>query len=320
MKENESPLVTIITPAYNRGQTYLRETIDSVLAQDYPNFEYIVLDDGSTDNTCDLLESYDDPRLRWESHDNMGETRTVNKGYRMARGEYIAIVNSDDPVLPGFIHTTVAFMESRPELLAAYPDWYWINEHSEVIWHEKSYDYNYINMLRWHITFPGSGAVVRRRAIELIPERNPELRYRADYDYWLQLGLRGPMARIPATLATFRVHPDSATVALKGEIMAREHTSVIDNVYRHKNLPPEVLAARKEAYASAYYNAGVIWVGSQAPHRARACFRKAIFTYPPSLWRWSFQRWRTMARFGLPGPLMTILRLPLILLRALRRS
>jgi glycosyltransferase involved in cell wall biosynthesis len=77
------PLVTVITLTNNFAE-FVPETIDSVLAQDYPNFEHIVLDDGSTDHTDEALASYNDPRLRWETHTNMSEASTVNKGGSMA--------------------------------------------------------------------------------------------------------------------------------------------------------------------------------------------------------------------------------------------
>ena len=119
------PLVTIITPAYNRAD-YLRETIESILQQDYPNVEYIVLDDGSKDNTVELLEEYTG-RLIWESHKNMGEIRTVNKAYGMAKGEYIAVINSDDPLLPGAISAVVDTFLNNPDVLVVYPDWQYID-------------------------------------------------------------------------------------------------------------------------------------------------------------------------------------------------
>ena len=248
-----------------------------------PTSNILFWDDGSTDDTAVILNSISDARFRWEYHENMGEVLTVNKGYTMAQGEYIAIVNSDDPVLPGFISTTVEFMEARPELLAAYPDWNWIDEQSNVTRHERSLDYSYTEMLRWHISIPASGAVIRRRALAFVPQRDTALRYRADFDYWLQLGLHGPMARIPATLANFRVHADSATIAKRGEQMAGEHFKVIDKVYAQPNLPSDVLAVRNEAYASAHFVAGLVWVNSETPQRATYHFRQVLKCYPPRL-------------------------------------
>src|SRR5688572_11108874 len=118
---NPLPLVTIITPAYNRA-SFMDETIQSVLSQDYPHIEYVVLDDGSTDNTLQVLEKYRS-RIILESHPNMGETRTVNKGLSMAKGAIVSIVNSDDPLLPGAVRTSVAVLQEHPDALAAYPDW-----------------------------------------------------------------------------------------------------------------------------------------------------------------------------------------------------
>ncbi len=92
------PLVSVVTAAYNRA-SFLPETIESILSQSYPNIEYIVLDDGSADNTREVLARYDG-RIRWESHPNMGESLTVNKGWNMARGDLVMTVNSDDPFCP----------------------------------------------------------------------------------------------------------------------------------------------------------------------------------------------------------------------------
>src|SRR5207247_391526 len=99
MITNTYPLVSIVTPAYNQAE-YLAETIESVLAQDYPNLEYIVLDDGSTDHTREVLKKYDG-KLRWESHKNMGQARTLNEGWRKANGVYIGYLSSDDILYPG---------------------------------------------------------------------------------------------------------------------------------------------------------------------------------------------------------------------------
>ena len=96
-----NPLVTIITPAYNCAK-YLPETIESVLAQDYGNIEYHVIDDGSADNTLDILSGYEygDKRLKGYWHKNCGEHKTINRGLEMVKCKYFMIVNADDPLLP----------------------------------------------------------------------------------------------------------------------------------------------------------------------------------------------------------------------------
>lgn len=273
------PLVSIITPTYNRGQTYLRETIDSVLEQDYSNFEYIVLDDGSTDNTCDLLASLDDPRLHWETHQNMGETRTVNKGFRMAQGEYIIVLSSDDKLLPGAISTAVSFMEAHPNVLVGYPDFQIIDGDSQPVNEVQSPEYSYSNMLRWHHCFPQVGTIIRRSALEHEPERDPAFRYRGDFEFWLRMGLHGPFAHIPATLASWRQHTEGATSARWGPELAAETVAIVEKLYSRPDLSSNVRKLRRPALAAACMVAGLECL----PHHrreARRYFLHSIFACP----------------------------------------
>jgi glycosyltransferase involved in cell wall biosynthesis len=248
------PLVTIITPAYNRA-SYLDETIQSVLGQDYPRIEYIVLDDGSKDHTSAVLAKYTGT-ITWESHPNMGETRTVNKGFAMAHGDIVAVINSDDPLLPGAIRAAVELMQSRPELLAAYPDWDYIDPKARTMWHEQVPEYDYVRMVREHHCTPGPGTFISRKAVDLMGGRDPEFRYVADFEYWLRLGLNGPMARIPKTLATFRVHPDSASMFHRGRRMAEEHIRLMEKYFARPDIPTEVRRVKATAFSWAHWVAG----------------------------------------------------------------
>ena len=194
--ETEALTFTVFTPTYNRA-SFLRETIDSILAQTYKPIEHIVLDDGSTDDTLALLHTYKD-RIKWVSHSNIGETRTVNKGWKMASGELIANVNSDDSIMPDLVATAVGFMQEHQDIVAAYPDWILTDKDSNAISEIKTLDYNHVNMVKWHHCFPGPGTFIRKRAIEFVGPRNPSYRYSADFEFWLRLALHGRFARIPA--------------------------------------------------------------------------------------------------------------------------
>ena len=297
------PLVSIVTPAYNRA-ALLEETIESVLSQDYPKIEYIVLDDGSTDDTRKVLEKYDG-RIIWESHPNMGETRTVNKGWSMAHGDLVAVVNSDDPLLPGAVSAAASFMQSHPEILVGYPDWNMIGPNSEVIRHVQVSEYDYLYMVRRHGCTVGPGAFIRRKAFDLTGMRDSEFRYVADFEYWLRLGLYGPFARIPKTLATFRVHPESASQSQRGELMAREHIRLIEKYYLFPNLPSEVLRVRAEAFSLAHYVAGIA-CGS-AHKEARKYYLRALrYQRPASL---TDDRLKALISVSLPKPLFAVMRL-----------
>ena len=263
-KSTTLPLVTIITPAYNRAD-YLQETIESVLQQDYPNFEYIVLDDGSKDNTVELLKKYTG-RLIWESHENMGEIRTVNKAYGMAKGEYIAVINSDDPLLPGALTAVVETFLQNPDVLVVYPDWQYIDSDGKNVMEVSTPEYDYLEMLATHRCMPGPGTFVSSKALKLAGLRDPQVKYISDFDLWLRMGLYGPFKRLPKTLATYRVHPTSLSSTEQGRKMASEDIEMLDRLYRRKDLPKSVLKIKNKAYSWGHYHA--CQVAGQAKYTA----------------------------------------------------
>lgn len=278
MFSQSSPLVSIVTPVYNQKESYLRETIDGVLGQTYPNIEYIVLDDGSTNNVPQVLESYNG-QLSWESHPNMGQAKTINKGWKMSHGEIVGLVNSDDAVLPNLVESVVHCMQKNPDILLVYPDWFMINAEGKIISHVQTSDYDYLNMLRWHQCTPGAGTFFRRKAFDLVGMLDPQYRHIFDFDYWLRLGLCGQFARIPEYLAKFRVHADSASIAHLGERIAMEHIYLITNFYSRRDLPREVHHVRKQALSAAYYNAATACL-PMARSMARHYFLTCLRYYP----------------------------------------
>lgn len=250
------PLVTVLTPTYN-GAAFLPETIESVLNQTHDTIEYIVLDDGSTDNTVEILKAYE-TRLRWETHENVGESRTVNEGWRLAKGDYVMTVNADDPILPRLVEATVEILEAHPDALVAYPDWYMIDASSQRISEPIRRDYNYRTMLQEYLCLVGPGALIRRKALELAPERSLEYRFVADFEYWLRLGLYGPFVRVPEALATHRVHEQSATIAHRGVEIAQEHVRLIDSFFERDDLPDDVRSIETEGRSAVRYLAGTL--------------------------------------------------------------
>lgn len=249
---NRCPLVTIITPAYNRADL-VAETIESVLSQDYPNLEYIVLDDGSSDATLDVIKRYDG-RLRWGSHSNMGETLTVNKGFAMAGGDFIGVVNSDDPLLPGAITRIVEALLDRPKAVVAYPDWQLIDVHGTALQVVRCRDFvSMADMARRHYCLPGPAAFFRRSVIEGTGGRDPSFRYVGDFDFWLRAGILGDFVRVPEVLATFRTHSASASVCSPGLEMSMEHLRVIEKVFNNRNLLSNLEQIKAESFLNAYH-------------------------------------------------------------------
>lgn len=273
----EYPRVSVITPAYNRA-SLLEETIQSVLSQDYPNLEYIVLDDGSTDATLEVIKKYDG-QIRWDSHPNMGETRTVNKGFSMATGEIIGVINSDDPLLPGAIRALVAKLVAQPEVLVVYPDWNIIDENGKFLQKVTTREFEYVDMLRDWFCVPGPAAFFRHSLATRLGGRDPEIRLVADFDFWLRAGLIGPFARVPRTLATFRQHPDSSTIKCRGESMALEHVRLVKKIFSLPNISREALQVKRETFGSAYFLAAT-FCGEDAVRLRKKLYRLAYFYAP----------------------------------------
>lgn len=258
MSASRYPLVTIITPAYD-AEAYIGETVRSVLAQDYPRLEHIVLDDGSSDRTSQIVRaSTADPRLRLFSHPNIGEAATVNRGLAMAEGEIVGIVNADDTILPGLVGAAVAMLEARPELAAVYPDWRRIDAAGMPIADMLVPEFDYRVLLEQNLCLPGPGALIRRAALGGEPLRDPRFRYKSDYFLWLRLGLNRPLARLPGIYATWRQHPEGASQRGRSPRMASEQIAVVEALFARSDCPDEVRRWRRLTRSVACYCAGLL--------------------------------------------------------------
>jgi hypothetical protein len=189
------------------------------------------------------------------------------------------VVNADDPILPQLVQTAVEFMEQNPELLVAYPRWQEIDMHGNVLFEYPTYEYNYVDMVRSFHCMPNAGAIIRRQAIDLVGGRNPQLRWSSDIELWLRIGLHGPMRRIPHLLASHRVHPTSKTQAEKGIPMMQEYIQVMQNYFAQPNVPPEILAIRRQALSN-IYNMAAKYVAHHDWKLARKWFLQSLFYCP----------------------------------------
>jgi glycosyltransferase involved in cell wall biosynthesis len=273
-------LVSIITPTYNRADL-LPETIESILSQDYPHIEYLVLDDGSSDNTQEVLARYAG-RIRIDRHPNMGETRTVNKGFEMVTGDIICVVSSDDPLLPGAVAEAVNAFRAHPEAVAVYPDWATIDECGNVLREERLEDYDLETMLlklNWGI---GPGAFFTRGALAKVGPRDLRYTYCGDMEFWVRMAAHGSLIHIPKILATHRVHRGSASVSQRGRKMATEWIDVIRRTLSH---PALSAALRREKHrilldayriAASHYCAGDLALARV--YKRRSVVHKLLYT------------------------------------------
>jgi glycosyltransferase involved in cell wall biosynthesis len=242
--------ISVITPAYNAAE-FIQETIESVLnAKTKINFEYIVVNDGSTDSTLQIISDYSE-HIRILSFENQGESASVNEGLRAARGDYILVVNADDPILDeSLFEEAVRILDLNPKVVAVYPDWQIINDKGEVIKQVIVDEFSLESLIGENRTLPGPGAIFRRESALVIGGRRLKWKYVGDYDFWLRLSALGCFQRIPRTLAQWREHSNSTSVSQKNVRMANERIHVIEEFLQDTKLAERI---KKMALSNAYY-------------------------------------------------------------------
>ncbi|MGA1997179.1 MAG: glycosyltransferase family 2 protein [Bryobacteraceae bacterium] len=204
------PLVSIVTPCRNAAQ-FIGETVRSVLDQDYPDIEYLIMDGASTDNTVELLAPYR-TRLRVASAPDRGQADAVNRGFAQTRGAIFAFLNADDLYHPGAIRAVVEAFAAHPEAAAVYGEARYIDESGRPVGKYPVEPFDRVLFeRRCYICQPA--AFVRHDAFRACGMLDARLRYAMDYDFWIRLSASYPMLKIDRELADSRLHASSKTLA-----------------------------------------------------------------------------------------------------------
>ena len=207
-----TPTVSVVMSVYN-GERYLRQAVDSILNQTYRDLEFIVINDGSTDETAAILASYDDPRLRVFSQENAGLTVSLNRGIARARGQYVARMDADDVSDPTRLRRQIAFLEATPEIALVGCWIHVINRRGRRVGLiEKPTGAAAIKAaLEVDNCISHGSAVFRTEAARAIGGYDETHRTAQDYDFFARLAERYALANLPETLYSWREHPQSIT-------------------------------------------------------------------------------------------------------------
>lgn len=243
------PLVSIVTPTYNQAD-YLAETIDSVLAQTYPAIEYIVVDDGSTDGTRDVLAAYG-ARLSWSSQPNAGQVRTLNAAWERCTGRYLTYLSSDDLLHPEAIARLVQHLERNPKAACVFPDADLIDSTSNVVRRKVCRPFDLEALIVEQECHIGPGALWRQSAHEAVGGWRPDLRLAPDREFWMRLARVGRIDFLPDVLAGYRLHPQSISYKVVSEAASMEYIRVLDDYYA-AGAGPGIAERRDEAYGRAH--------------------------------------------------------------------
>jgi len=211
----KNPKISIITPSYNQAR-FIEKTIQSILSQDYPNLEYIVVDGESTDGTCRILKQYKG-KLTWTSERDKGQTNAINKGLKRASGDILAYLNSDDLYLPGTLHKVTDYFMKHEDI-------YWVTGRCKIIdendrevrnlistwknfWLQNRFFAKYRNMILFILNFISQPSTFwRREVLDRIGYFDEALLLSMDYDYWIRLVKEYKLGIIDDDLSAYRVH------------------------------------------------------------------------------------------------------------------
>ena len=239
------PLVTVVTPSYNQGH-YIRATIESVLSQDYPNLEYIVMDGGSTDSTASVVKDYAS-RLTFVSQKDRGQSHAINKGFQMARGSIVSWLNSDDVYLPGAIGKTVEAFERNPVAGAVYGEGYLIDNEGRTTTrfpHTEAFDLWKLVHLSDYIL--QQTVSFRKSVFDELGYLDEDLHYTMDWEILIRIGKCYPLEYIPEYMACLREYPEAKTFSGG----ARRAAEICRMLRRHSGLrlPPGYVVYGLDTY------------------------------------------------------------------------
>lgn len=204
------PKISVITPSFNQG-SFIKQTIHSVLGQEYPNLEYIVMDGGSTDNTLQILKKHG-KTIKWFSKKDKGQSDAINKGLKMATGDIVAWLNSDDYYLPGTLLKVARYFEAHKEAKWLSGDYEIIDEkgkpiHGFVIGYKRFLRrFSSFGMLSFANYIIQPSTFWKREMHDEVGYLNEGYQYCMDYDFWLRIMKKYPLHLLPDPLSAFRIH------------------------------------------------------------------------------------------------------------------
>lgn len=275
-----NPSVSVVIPTLNRA-AYLRETIESVLGQDYERLECIVIDGGSTDGSLEILEDYDG-RIEWLSEPDEGHADAINKGWSMASGEVLAWLNADDRYLvPDGVGRGVRCLTASGSADVVYGDYRIIDGSAEILRAR-------VRPPRWDLkraveycdyTIPQPTSFIRRRILEKVDYLDQDFGNGKDHDLWLRIGLEGSIKYCPELIAEERDVPGLSET----ESMAEAKIRVTEKFLARSDLPAEFRGGRfrRRALSNSYFEAAkYVWTGDTPSWKTGVYIGKAFLCDP----------------------------------------
>lgn len=273
------PLVSIVTPSFNQAR-YLEAAIQSVLGQDDPRLEYIVVDGASTDGSVEIIRKYANQLAYWVSEKDSGQAEAINKGMARAQGEIVAWLNSDDTYLPGAVGAAVRTFERNPDVLLVYADMLAVDERGQTINELKYRQLTLEDLLCFQII--GQPAVfMRRAAFEKAGGLDTSFHFLLDHHLWIRIAAQGRILHVPQTWAAARYHAEAKNRAKASEF-GREAFRILEWAKTYEPAAHLLTPIWPRALASAHrVDARYLLDGGQ-PAASLAAWARALLIHPPT--------------------------------------
>lgn len=321
------PKVSVVMSVYNE-EKYLPEAIDSILSQTFKDFEFIIINDGSTDKTKEILESYKDKRIRIINNEkNLGLAASLNIGIREARGEYIARMDGNDISLPERLERQINFL-CQNSAIGLVGNWInFVDEDRELIktiqYPTDSEEIENAFLELSHTEMCHASMMVRKQKAESIGFYREKFPNSEDYDFFLRFVEKYKMANIPEILYLVRVVPNSASTKRRAQQIKthdlayklylerkkdgydtlqkgskEEKEKILKDLYK-----VSWLNSRKAMAGAFYYKGSLLFYNDGSKERVKKCIKQSLLIYPFV----SLSVWRILAKCYLPSPVVRII-------------